>query len=388
MRPAAIFSEARRGVARSRRRSQFALLGIALGVAAVVTLLSAGASMRHQAVAQFEQLGSDIVSLRWTAAASARAVGSTETAALVRTVPDLVAATPVVALEAELRNGRGPRKRVPALRVAPDFAELHRLRLAGGRFLSELDGNGAVAVLGSALAERLAAADPAPLVGSHLELGGRAFVVLGVLAPSAATSVLPYAIDDAVVVPLGARVRGERSTPTITARALPGADLARLRDDLESLFAERGAADLEVIAAAELLARRAQQLRLYTLLLGFLGCVALVVGGAGVLNVMALAVGARRREIGVRRSLGARQSDIERQFLLESVLLAVGGGFLGLLLGVAATWTLARVAGWSSEISGLGILLGLLVSIGLGVASGWLPARQAARLGPAAALRG
>jgi len=389
VRPGAIFAEARRGVARSRRRSQFALLGIALGVAAVVVLLSAGSSMRRQAVEQFEQLGSDLVSLRWASGASARTVGSTETTALMRTVPELVAATPVVALEAELRGGRGARKRVETLRVAPDFADLHRLRLAAGRFLSELDGNGAVAVVGSALGERLAAAEAAgPLIGSRLELGGRAFVVLGVLAPSAATAVLPYSVDDAVLVPFGARVRGERSTPSVTARAEPGADFARLRDDLESLVAERGGAGLEMVAAGELLARRAQQLRLYTLLLGFLGCVALIVGGAGILNVMALAVGARKREIGVRRSLGARQSDIERQFLLESVLLAAGGGVLGLLVGVAATWTLARLAGWSSQVSGTGIVLGLLVSVGLGVASGWLPARQAARLGPAAALRG
>lgn len=388
MRPAAIFSEARRGVARSRRRSQLALLGIALGVATVVVLLSAGASMRRQAVEQFEQLGSDLVSLRWASGASARTVGSTETAALMRTVPELVAATPVVALEAELRGERGARRHVATLRVAPGFAEPHRLRLAAGRFLSELDGNGAVAVVGSALAARLAAVDAAPPVGSRLELGGRAFVVLGVLAPSAATAVLPYSIDDAVLVPFGARVRGERSVPSITARVLPGADLARLRQDLEALVAERGGAGLEMVAAGELLARRAQQLRLYTLLLGFLGCVALIVGGAGILNVMALAVGARKREIGVRRSLGARQSDIERQFLLESVLLSLGGGVLGLLLGVAATWALARLAGWHGEVSGLGIFLGLAVSVGLGVASGWLPARQAARLGPAAALRG
>jgi putative ABC transport system permease protein len=382
----AVFAEARRGVARARGRSQSALLGIALGVAAVVTLLSAGTSMRRQALAEFELLGSDLVSLRWSAGAAGRAVGSTETAALVRTVPELAAATPVVALEADLRGARATRKRVAVLRAAPDFAALHRLRLAHGRFLSELDGNGAVAVVGSALASRLA--EGGPLVGSRLDLGGRAFTVLGVLAPSAATAVLPYTVDESIVVPLAARVRGERSAPSITARLRPGGEPARLREELEGLFAERGAADLEVIAAAELLERRAHQLRLYTLLLGFLGCVALVVGGAGISNVMALAVGARRREIGVRRSLGARQADVERQFLLEAVLLALGGGVLGLLLGVFATWTLAGLAGWSREVSGLGILLGLAVSVALGVASGWLPARQAARLSPAAALRG
>jgi putative ABC transport system permease protein len=386
VRPAAVFAEARRGVARARGRSQSALLGVALGVAAVVTLLSAGTSMRRQALAEFERLGSDLVSLRWAAGAAGRSVGSTETAALVRTVPELAAATPVVALEAELRGARAARKRVPVLRAAPDFAALHRLRLAHGRFLSDLDGNGAVAVVGSALAARLAASGP--LVGSRLDLGGRAFLVLGALAPSAATAVLPYTVDESIVVPLASRVHGERATPSITARLRAGGEPARLREELEGLFAERGAADLEVIAAAELLERRAHQLRLYTLLLGFLGCVALVVGGAGISNVMALAVGARRREIGVRRSLGARQADVERQFLLEAVLLALGGGVLGLLLGVLATWALAGLAGWSREVSGLGILLGLAVSVALGVASGWLPARQAARLSPAAALRG
>lgn len=388
MRAAAILAEARRGVARSRRRSQLALLGIALGVASVVTLLSAGASMRRQALAQFEQLGSDVVSLRWAGGEGARAAGTAKTAALVRTVPELLAATPVVALEAELRAPRGVRKRVPTLKVAPDFAALHRLRLADGRFLSELDGNGAVAVAGALLARRLEAAGLGPLAGARLELGGRAFTLLGVLAPSPPGPVLPYRVDEALLVPFASRVRGERSAPSITARLAPGGDPARLRDTVEGLFAERGAADLEVVAAAELLARRAQQLRLYSLLLGFLACVALVVGGAGILNVMALAVGARRREIGVRRSLGARQVDIERQFLLESVLLALAGGLLGLLLGVAATWTLAHLAGWDREVSSFGLLLGLVVTLVLGIGSGWLPARQAARLSPAAALRG
>lgn len=388
MRLATLYAEARRGVARSRRRSFSALLGIALGVAAVVTLLSAGTSVRRQALAQFEQLGSDVVSLRWAGGEAARAVGSTETAALARAVPGLAAATPVVALESELKSGRLARKRVAVLRVAPDFGELHRLRLAEGRFLSELDGNAAVAVIGRSLAGRLAAAGWGPLVGARLDLGGRAFTVLGVLAESPPASVLPYAIDEAILVPFAARVHGERAAPSITARALPGADAAALRGDLEALFAERGAVDFEFVAAAELLSRRAHQLRLYTLLLGFLGCVALVVGGAGVLNTMSLAVAARKREIGVRRSLGARQRDVERQFLLEAVLLALAGGVVGLLLGIAATEALARLAGWPSEHSGLGIALGLAVAIGLGVASGWLPARQAARLLPATALRG
>ena len=140
-------------------------------------------------------------------------------------------------------------------------------------------------------------------------------------------------------------------------------------------------------SAEQLIAEMAKQSRLFTLLLGAIGSISLLVGGIGVMNVMLVAVTERRKEIGIRRALGAMQKDIEAQFLVESVILCLAGGLIGIALGVGAAYVLAKVNGWMFFVSGVGLALGVGVSSAIGVFFGYVPARQASRLDPILALR-
>ena len=130
------------------------------------------------------------------------------------------------------------------------------------------------------------------------------------------------------------------------------------------------------------------QLGLMTLLLGAVGSISLIVGGIGVMNIMLISVAERRREIGVRRALGANRGDIGRQFLLESVILALVGGVAGLALGTGVTWGICRYTGWEFFVSALSVGVGLGVSTAVGVFFGLQPAHRAARLDPIVALQG
>ncbi|NCA91299.1 MAG: FtsX-like permease family protein, partial [Gammaproteobacteria bacterium] len=137
----------------------------------------------------------------------------------------------------------------------------------------------------------------------------------------------------------------------------------------------------------EIIAQMEKQMRMFTLLAGAIGSISLIVGGIGVMNVMLVSVTERRREIGVRRALGARQGDIQQQFLVESVILSLLGGLFGILLGVGASWLTAYLAYWKFLLSLDAILLGVGVASAVGIFFGFYPARQAARLDPIQALR-
>ena len=127
---------------------------------------------------------------------------------------------------------------------------------------------------------------------------------------------------------------------------------------------------------------------IFTLLLGAVGSISLIVGGIGIMNIMLVSVAERREEIAIRRALGARQRDIRSQFLIESVILTIAGGILGIALGLAATWTICRFTDWDFLISGLSVASGLGTAVAVGLFFGFQPAHQASRLDPIAGLQG
>ena len=142
-----------------------------------------------------------------------------------------------------------------------------------------------------------------------------------------------------------------------------------------------------MMSAEELIERMEKQMKLFTLLLGAVGSISLIVGGVGVMNVMLVSVTERRREIGIRRALGAKRGGIQSQFLIESMILSIIGGIFGIGLGVAASYVIAHFSKWEFLISYPAILLGFGVSSVVGIFFGFYPAHQAARLDPIAALR-
>ena len=174
----------------------------------------------------------------------------------------------------------------------------------------------------------------------------------------------------------------------ITARIRPHIHYQQAETEAQAHFRRVApAAPIAVQSAEQLIESMQRQMRLFALLLGAIGSISLVVGGIGVINVMLVSVVERRKEIGIRRALGARRGDIQLQFLIESLILSLLGGAFGLSLGVAISYVVCQVGDWGFFVSPLALVLGVGVASGVGLFFGFYPERQAARLDPIAALR-
>jgi putative ABC transport system permease protein len=383
--------EAAASLRESRQRGGAALIGLAIGIAAVVALTSVAAMARAHALAGLRELGVDVLAVSVAGGEGARGgrLQPGDAASLAANVPSLRAATPLLLSRAELRLGAAGRP-AAVIGVTPELAGLVTLDVAAGRFLSPLDRSAGFCVLGARLAARARALRAGSPVGRTVELGGRTLTVAGVLASAGESAALPFRLDDSVLVPLpvAARLAGRGDVDLILAGIAPGWEGDEPAEQIRRLFAlTRPGLQVEVASPDAARAEVARASRLLTVLLAAIGSVAMVLGAAGVMNVMVLAVGSRRREIGVRRSLGASRRDIRVQFLLETVALGGAGGVAGVLLGIAAAALVAAMSGWPFVVAWWGLLLAVVVSVGVGVGAGVFPAHLAARVEPINALR-
>ena len=378
----------------SKQRSALALIGIVIGVASVSSMISVGTIVREEAVRQFKELGTEVFDVRLRAvdrARRAQAQATVEQANGLVELPSVVASAPYAdTSEMVVLEGRGttPAQVIGATHAMPS---LLRLRLAEGRFVTHLDAGRYFCVIGAEVAKELREAAPlAELPGASVRIGEFVYTVVGVLAP-VPVGQRPFNPNRMVAIPIAdvPRVIPKARLRDIVARMAPGAGHARVEREVAAYF-KRVAPHLtaRVTSAEELIESMHRQMRLYTLLLGTVGGISLLVGGIGVMNVMLVAVSERKVEVGLRRALGARRRDVQLQFLLEAVILSFAGGVLGVLLAVAATWGICRWSGWLFTLSPGGTFLGVVVAAGAGVFFGFYPAYQAARLDPVAALHG
>lgn len=366
----------------SGRRAWLALLGIAVGCAAVVALLNVGHSAAAHARQLFQGMGSELmVANLIPAEAGAR---SAQAMPALDRVPYIRIAAPLAMSVADARL-RGQDASVMVAGSTPALAEVLGFEVADGRLLSAHDDGSTYVVLGADLATRLGAQ-----VGDHLRLGRYVFEVVGRLAPRGYNPMLPVAVDDALLMPLpGLRRLVAQAQPSVVialaqdatqVQAAAAALEQALRAGLESM-------QVEMLLPRQLLEGMARQSQVFTWLLAGLGAIALLVGGVGVMNVMLMSVAERRREIGVRMALGARPVDIAWLFLLEAICLALLGAVLGALLGVLAAWGFAHGSGWRFVSDPQALPLGVGSALAIGVFFGLQPALAAARLQPVAALR-
>lgn len=384
--------EAWSGLLAAKQRTALALIGIVIGIASVSSMISIGTIVRAEAAREFEQLGTDIVYIRL------RAQDRDSGAVSVR-LEDAEGVAGLAAIDAAAPYTEGSSQVVLAgtatstLRIigaTPAMVELSRLELAEGRFVSPLDARSYFCTIGADVANELREASGGPVIGASVRIGDSVFTVAGALK-RAALGRRPFDPNNAVILPMdaAARVTPNSALRDILGRMAPGTHYREAGRQVANYFG-RFAPDarVQVRSAEELIEQLHRQLRLYTLLLGAVGGIALLVGGIGVMNVMLVAVSERKPEIGIRRALGARRRDIQAQFLSEAMLLSLAGGVLGVLLAVAATWGICQFTGWQFTVSVGGTALGALVAGGAGIFFGFYPAYQAARLDPVTALQG
>jgi putative ABC transport system permease protein len=391
-----------------RMRSGLTMLGILIGIAAVILTVGLGLGAQAQVRSQIDALGTNLLivapgSTTSTAGirggfGSASTLTAADATALTSTVvaPDMAAVAPTASTSVTLLNGTTNWSTTLA-GTTPSWLRVRARDVQAGRFLTAADdeGTAAVVVLGSSTATQLFGGRTA--VGQTVTANGVALEVVGVLAPSGATGASNN--DDTALVPLRTATQrllpaSSRSTvSTIYVEATSPSTLSAAYQEVQNELlqlhgiTDSASADFTITSQQSLLTAATSVDKTLTVLLGGVAGVSLLVGGIGVMNIMLVSVTERVREIGLRKALGARPRVIRRQFLVEASVLGLAGGGLGVLAGAVGSKVLPHFISSPVALSPTASAGALAVAIAIGVGFGVYPASRAARLAPIDALR-
>ncbi|PWC55572.1 ABC transporter permease [Azospirillum sp. TSO22-1] len=389
-------------------RSALTMLGIVIGVAAVIAMVAVGSGARDQVLRQIASLGTNLVLVGQGSiqrggvrlgAGTAASMTEDDAVAIVREIPEARIAAPYVRWGLQVVAGN-QNWQTTLYGITPDFVEARDWNIPAGRSLSDEDVAQAnkVILLGQTVVNSLfGGGDP---VGETVRIGSSPFTVIGVLGGKGQNT-SGQDQDDVVFVPLSTAKRNipkmAKSNPrfvhAMVIKMAEGADMDEAQRQLKELLRQRHRLaptqedDFWMRNLSEVAATRDASARALSFLLAAVAAVSLLVGGIGIMNIMLVSVTERTREIGLRLAVGARQRDILMQFLIESTTLSVIGAAVGVLVGVAAAILVARLAGWPTLIEPDSIVLAVGVSGVVGVFFGLYPARRASTLNPIEALR-
>jgi len=384
--------EAVNSLVSSKQRSILALIGIVVGIGSVIAMVSVGTIVQKEALRQFLEMGTDVISISesFTGGGPGRKKKLPLDVAeqIPLACPNVRQVAPYVSVYETLKF-QGKKESIPALGVTRTFDEINKVRLSEGRFIHGLDRHMFYCVIGSKVAKQLKAQGVQELVGTRILFKEKYLSIIGVAEELPMGGMRPYEINEGIMLPISTlqRLFRDAQIKTIIGRTSGNPEHSLVEGQVRRYFQSRDSLRMDVRTAEELIAQMEKQMQLFTLLLGAIGSISLVVGGIGVMNVMLVSVTERTREIGIRRALGAKQGDILLQFLIESGLLCIVGGLVGIGTGVGASWIISQYAHWQFSVSYDAMIMGVGVAVAVGVFFGIYPARQAARLSPILALR-
>jgi putative ABC transport system permease protein len=387
-------------IRRNVLRSSLTVLGIVIGVAAVITMTTIGAGATAKVTADIAALGTNLLLIRpgqgqgpGGARSDAPPFKIADAEAIAREVPGIAAVAPTAQKSAQaIAAARNWSTSITG--STGSFLQVRSWGLASGRSFTESEeraGN-AVCMLGETVRRELfAGADP---VGTRIRLGKLSCLVIGVLETKGESS-FGQDQDDLVLVPLRWLQRtlaGSTDVGAIFASARDGVSTSKVQADLENLLRERrhsatGEDDFSIRDMKEIASALTATTRVMTSLLGAVAAVSLLVGGIGIMNIMLVSVTERTREIGLRLAIGALEREVLTQFLVEAVVLSSVGGIVGIAIGLAAAAAGTRAIGAPFVFQPGIVVLAFVFSAAVGVIFGFFPARQAARLDPIEALR-
>jgi len=387
-------------IRRNKLRSFLTVLGIVIGVAAVIAMVTIGNGTTAKVTADLSKLGSNLVFVRpgqfgpGRSSEDAKPFNARDVEAISLQIPTLRAVAPVAQQMAKIVSGTQNRN-ATVMGTESGFFIARDWELESGRaFLpGEIRGGRAACVIGRTVRKELfGGADP---VGQNIRVKGVSCEVIGVLEAKGESS-FGTDQDDIVVMPLRAfqrRLAGNTNISTIYVSAQSGADTAKVQANLERLLRERRGItpgkddDFTVRDMKQLAQTMAGTTTVLTGLLGAVAAVSLLVGGIGIMNIMLVSVTERTREIGIRLAIGALEGQVLVQFLVEAVVLSLLGGLIGIALGLGLAWLATTGLQVPFLIDPTIILIAFGFSALVGVIFGYFPARRAAHLDPIEALR-
>jgi putative ABC transport system permease protein len=403
-----------------KMRSGLALLGVILGVGSVIAMLAIGEGSKAQAISQIRELGATNIIVRSvkpgsrpSAAEGENTAGAQKVSRVVEyglkfndlkqfreAMPTVDRVIPVSLVRKDAHNGAKRVRNARIRGVTPDYPKVKPLRMGRGRFIVTTDQTSAanVAVLGAdAATELFGYEDP---LGRDLQLGTMAFKVVGVLRsprgnPEALEIYVPLEttrrrFGELQIVRTAGSVDFEKTQLNEIILGARSIELVQATAEMARKLLENshnGKDDYEIQVPLELLERAEEQQSLWNLVLGSIAGISLVVGGIGIMNIMLANVTEQTREIGIRRAIGARRSDIVAQFLTESVVLCSVGGLLGIGVGVSIPLVVQHFAGIEAVVRLWSVALAFSISTAMGVIFGIYPAARAANMDPIQALR-
>ncbi len=394
---------ATQSILKNKMRSLLTMLGIIIGVGAVILLVAIGQGAQSRIQDQIENLGTNMIVISPGAssqggvshgAGSFNRLNIDDVEKLQREAFLLAAVSPVIVTGGQIIGGQGNwRTRVNGVSV--EYESIRDWHVTSGRYFdaSDVRSMKKVALLGQTVVDNLfPGQDP---VGQQIQIRNVPFQVIGVLEEKGQT---PGGsdLDDVILAPyttVRTRLAGHQFIPQILASTFSPGDIPAAQEEITAIMRESHGlaswedADFTVRNQSDLADAAQGTTEVMTMLLAAIASISLLVGGIGIMNIMLVSVTERTREIGIRMSIGARGSDVMTQFLVESTVLSAAGGLLGLALGLGGARIVSSLTGWTTTISPLTVFVALAFSGAIGIFFGFYPARQAAELDPIEALR-
>ncbi len=390
----------------NRSRSILTILGIVIGIGSVIAMISIGQGAAKNIETNIQSLGSNLLvvmpgSQRGVGSVVRGGMGSATTLTLEdsNSIADQIqfveSVAPTVSSRKQIKTKVGTNTNTSIYGVNETYGVIKNIELESGSFVSNLqiDKVSKVAVLGPTTRDDLFG-EGFDAVGQKIKIDSLEFTVIGVTLSKGGSSM--GSSDDIVYVPIATAQRyftGNNAVSNINVQVSEADLMTSVQEEVTSLILQRHnisdplQADFSIMNQAEVMDAMTSVTDTLTLLLGAIAGISLLVGGIGIMNMMLTTVTERTREIGLRKSLGAKSADISNQFLGESVALTFIGGIIGILLGWLASLAITKFSGTTTEVSSYSVILAFSVSAAIGIIFGYYPSRRAAKLNPIEALR-